>query len=221
MQWVQTKTDPMHIFIEGGAGVGKTKVARAIHESMNRFYRTQPGTDPDKEHCIVLAPTGMAAYQVKGNTIHSGLHIPPKQGKLSPLGSSELNTLCAKYLGSKAVYYDEISMVGKWLWNKSDQRLKEIFGTKKDFGGLHVIAVGDFYQMAPVKDSYVFKDDDRDYGPLATNLWKKHMQVYTLTEIMCQRGEKKFCEVLNRLRTGDLIESDNSIFESRIVRRTD
>ena len=49
MQWIQRKTEPMHIFIEGGAGVGKTKVARAIHESMNRFYRTQPGTDPDKE----------------------------------------------------------------------------------------------------------------------------------------------------------------------------
>ena len=47
------------------------------------------------------------------------------------------------------------------------------------------------------------------------------MQVYTLTEIMHQRGEKQFCEVLNRLRTGDLIESDNAIFESRIVRRTD
>ena len=30
MQWIQTKTDPMHTFIEGGAGVGKTKVARAI-----------------------------------------------------------------------------------------------------------------------------------------------------------------------------------------------
>ena len=84
-----------------------------------------------------------------------------------------------------------------------------------------MIAVGDFYQMAPVKDSYVFKDDDRDYGPLATSLWKKHMQVCTLTEIMCQRGEKQFCEMLNRLRTGDLIESDNSIFESGIVKRTD
>ena len=59
-------------------------------------------------------------------------------------------------------------MVGKWLWNKSDHKLKGIIGTKKNFGGLHVIAVGDFYQMAPVKDCYVFKDDDRDYGPLAS-----------------------------------------------------
>ena len=221
MQWIQTKTDPMYIFIEGGAGVGKTKAAKAIYESMNRFYRAQPGTNPDQVHCIVLAPTGMAAYHVKGNTIHSGLHIDINKDKLTPLTSSELNTLRSKYLQSKALFYDEISMVGRRLWNKGDQRLKEIFGTKKDFGGLHVIAVGDFYQMAPVRDCYVFKDDDRGYGPLATNLWTNHMQVYTLTDIMWQRDEKKFCEILNRLRTGDSIQEDHEIFESHTVSRTD
>ena len=54
-------------------------------------------------------------------------------------------------------------MVGRQLWNKADQRLKEIFGTKKDFGGLHVIAGGDFFQMAPVRElltySKMMKDD--------------------------------------------------------------
>ena len=43
MQWIQTRTEPMHIFIEGGEGVGKTKAAKAIYESMNRFYRTAWG----------------------------------------------------------------------------------------------------------------------------------------------------------------------------------
>ena len=217
MQWIQIRTEPMHIFIEGGAGVGKTKAAKAIYESMNRFYRTQPGVDPDQVHCIVLAPTD----HVKGNTIHSGLHIDVNKDRLTPLTSSELNTLHSKYLKSKALFNDEISMVGRCLWNKGDQRLKEIFETKEDFGGLHVIVVGDFHQMAPVRDSYVFKDNDRGYGPLATNLWTKHTQIYTLTEIMCQRGEKLFREVLNRLRTADFTEEDNAVFESHIVKKTD
>ena len=151
MQWIQTRIEPMHIFIEGGAGVGKIKAAKAIYESMNRFYRTQPGVDPDQVHCIALAPTGMAAYHVKGNTIHSGLHIDINKDKLTPLTSSELNTLCSKYLHSKALFNDDISMVGRCLWNKGNQRLKEIFGTKEDFGGLHVIVVGDFFQMATVR----------------------------------------------------------------------
>ena len=75
--------------------------------------------------------------------------------------------------------------------------------------------------MAPVRDCYVFKDDERRYGPLATNLWTKYMQVYTLTEIMRQREQTKFCELLNRLRTGDSTQEDHEIFESRIVRTTD
>ena len=58
MQWIHTKTDPMYIFIEGGAGVEKTKAAKAIYESMNRFYRAQLGTNPDQLHCIVLAQQG-------------------------------------------------------------------------------------------------------------------------------------------------------------------
>ena len=160
----------MHIFIEGGAGVGKTKAAKAIYESMNKFYRTQPGVDPDQVHCIVLAPTGMAAYHVKGNTIHSGLHIDINKDRLTPLTSSKLNTLHSKYLKSKALFNDEISIVGRCLWKKGDQRLKEIFGTKEDFQGLCMIVVEDFYQMAPVRDSYVLKGDDRGYGPLATIL---------------------------------------------------
>ena len=69
MQWIQTRTEPMHFFIEGGAGVGKTKATKAIYESMNRFYRTQPGVDPDQAHCIVLAPTGIATKEVKSYSV--------------------------------------------------------------------------------------------------------------------------------------------------------
>ena len=88
MQWIQTRTDPMHIFIEGGAGVGKTKAAKAIYESINRFYRTQPGVHPDQVHCTVLAPTGIAAYHVKENTIHSGLHTDINKDGLTPFAQS-------------------------------------------------------------------------------------------------------------------------------------
>ena len=101
--------------MKGGAGVGKTKAAKAIYKSMNSFYRAHPGTNPDQVHCIVLAPAGMAAYHVKGNRIHSGLHIDINKDKLSLLTSSELNTLCSKYLQSKALFYDLISMVGRQL----------------------------------------------------------------------------------------------------------
>ena len=46
MTWIQTKTEAMHIFIEGGAGVGKTRVAKAIYECIERYYSSQPGKGP-------------------------------------------------------------------------------------------------------------------------------------------------------------------------------
>ena len=56
----------------------------------------------------------------------------------------------------KVVFIDEISMVGCHIFNKIDQHLQEIFGCKKVFGGCHVVAIGDFYQMKTVKDTYIF-----------------------------------------------------------------
>ena len=117
-EWIQTKNEPLHIFLEGGAGVRKTHVAKAIYQSMEMFYGVQPGEDPDKTHCIALAPTGMASYHVKGNTPHSGLHIDLNKAKPTPLGNSEKNTLHAKYFETNAVFYDEMSMVGRELLKK-------------------------------------------------------------------------------------------------------
>ena len=114
-----------------------------------------------------------------------------------------------------------MSMIGRELFTKSEYWLWEIFGTRKEFGGLHVITVGDFFQMCPVRDSYVFKDNENEYGPLSTNLWKCFFYVYSLTEVMRQREERQFCEVLNRLCIGELTEDDHRIFMSRIVEKSD
>ena len=107
MEWIQMKSEQLHIFIEGGAGVRKTHVVKAIYQSMERFYGAELGEDPDKTHCVVPAPTGMASYHVKGNTLQSGLHTDLNKAKPTPLGNSEKNTLCAKYFETKAVFYDD------------------------------------------------------------------------------------------------------------------
>ena len=70
-------------------------------------------------------------------------------------------------------------MVDRELFNKSEYRLREKFGIGKTFGNLHVIVVGDFFQRATVRDSYVFKDDFKDYVPLCTNIWKNHFYMCT------------------------------------------
>ena len=57
-----------------------------------------------------------------------------------------------KLINVTHIFIDEISMVGSTLAEYANIRLQEIFDCKKPFGGKHVIAIGDFYQMKPVMD---------------------------------------------------------------------
>ena len=87
------------------------------------------------------------------------------------------------------IVIDEISMVGKRLLNFVDTRLQQLTGTKMDFGGISIIAVGDFYQLKPVLDDWNFHDPDTEKGPLSLecNLWKEHFLMYELTQVMRQK----------------------------------
>ena len=108
----------------------------------------------------------MAVFQIKGTTAHSGCHIPINQNKLSTLSHSERNNMYKQYADVKVVFIDEISMVGCCIFNKIDQCLQEIFGCKKVFGGHHIVAIGDFYQMKPTNDTYIFENPDGSYSAL-------------------------------------------------------
>ena len=82
------------------------------------------------------------------------------------------------------------------------------------FGGVNVITVGDLYQLKPVMGQFVFEDYRNNYGPLATNLWTEHFKIYELTEIMRQKDDKKFAQLLNRLRIGAHTKNDIKILKS-------
>ena len=217
MHQIECEADQMFIFLEGSGGVGKTHLARAVCETVTRYYNKKPGQCNDGEHVLILTPTGMAAFHIKGTTIHSGLHIPINQKKMDRLSHAERNMLFSKYINVKLVLFDEISMIGCQLFNKANDRLQDIFDSKKPFGGKHVIAIGDFYQMRPVKDIFIFKNPETDYQPLASNLWTTYFYIFSLTEIMHQQKEKEFCAALNRLRKAECTDEDNRLFESRIV----
>ena len=94
-------------------------------------------------------------------------------------------------------------------------------GTKKTYGGLHIIVIGDSYQLLPVMDSYIFKDSPYSYGPLATNLWTTYFQIFSLTEIMQQCGDHQFCEIFNRLHIGEITNDDQTILKTHIINKAD
>ena len=83
---------------------------------------------------------------------------------------------------------DEISLVGKRTFDFTDTRLQQLTGIRAPFGGVSVIAVGDFYQLKPVNDRLVFLDLKEDAKALAPNSWN-HFKIYELVDIMRQKDD--------------------------------
>ena len=99
-----------------------------------------------------------------------------------------------------------------------DLHLQQIMGTQKPFGGISLITVGDLFQLKPVFDQWIFQNSKNGYSPLASNLWQEHFKMYELSEIMGQKDDKEFAELLNRLREGKHSDKDIETLKGRILR---
>ena len=117
------------------------------------------------------------------------------------------------------MFIDEISMVGSGMFNFFDLRLQQIMGTKEPFGGLSIITVGDLFQLKPVFNQWIsiFENSKNGYTALATNLWQQYFQMFELSEVMRQREDKDFAEILNRIREGKHTEADIAVLKKRIL----
>lgn len=105
-----------------------------------------------------MAPTGIAAINIDGMTINSSLGIPKETASYLPAMSDQKKTQYRLTLKEvKLIIIDKISMVGNTTLLHVHQRLKEIFGSTQLFGGISIIAVGDLYQLPPIKKKAIFE----------------------------------------------------------------
>ena len=215
---VKTQNAPLYSFLTGGAGVGKSRLTNALFEATTRHYNRQLNANPDYLKVLKLAPTGKAAFNNRGNTIHSALKIPANRGfKYSALDSDKLNTVRNQFKDLKLIIIGEASMVGNGMLNFINLRLQQIKGSKHLFGGISLIAVGDLFQLQPVFDKWVFEDNLDTYGALTGNIWQDNFYMHELSEIMRQRDDKEFAELLNRLPEGNQTERDTEILKTRVL----
>ncbi|XP_078340715.1 uncharacterized protein LOC111117892 [Crassostrea virginica] len=191
--------EPMYMFVTGGAGTGKSHLIKTIHYEASRLLgRTLPS--PSDISVILTAFTGTAAFNIGGNTIHhvfsltKSLPIP-----YEPLKEQSLNGIRSTLEHLQILIIDEVSMVYKRLLYYIHERLVQVKKRKQPFGGVSIIAVGDFYQLPPVKQ----RKDERLYsenGSYPTDYWLDFFKVVELEEIMRQREDIAFANVLNSLR---------------------
>ena len=218
VKWIKTKNvENLHLFLTGGAGVGKSVVVTTLYQTLHRHLCGTEGENPEEIRILLCAYTGSAAFNIGGITIHKAFALNANQSFTKPLSADKLNTLRVKYRKLSVLIIDEISLVSNELFAIINQRLQQIKGNSKIFGGIHVIVVGDLFQLKPVMGNWIFQDLTKAYGALAPNLWHDHFKLFELTQIMRQKDDQQFAELLNRLRIGCHTKEDVDLLQQQVI----
>jgi hypothetical protein len=219
---------PPRIFVSGPGGTGKSFLINTIVQYVKFWAKAR---NADLHHvsknlgCIKLAPTGVAAYNIRGSTIHNALAIPVAKTGISdfcPLREDRLTLLREMWQNVVLMIVDEVSMVGLPLMEQMNKRLNQIMLENKAaeliesipspllFGNIGVLFVGDFFQLPPVCAVPIFRDADDAY-------WKQYIHPVFLTTTQRQKNDSDFAAALNRIRVGSPTESDLRLLMSRCL----
>ncbi len=203
-----------NLFITGKAGTGKTSLLREI----TKMYA-------GKKVIAVLAPTGVAAQNAEGYTMHSFLRLPLKpylpEHKVKP-DLYQLNDCGAETLRkTDIIIIDEISMVRCDMLDAADAILQHYRNNDRPFGGVQLIMFGDLYQLSPVAasdDKQVLKggyNANEFYFFLSQALRNFNYRVVELKEIHRQ-DNRKFINLLNDVRVGEINMERLRMLEGRV-----
>nr|XP_055075157.1 uncharacterized protein LOC129454640 [Misgurnus anguillicaudatus] len=188
-------SEPFFLFVTGGAGTGKSHLIKAIYYESCRLL-SQLSDNPDDRTVILCASTGVAAYNIGAATIHNTFSIGANvKLPYQPLSDDKINSLRSKMAFLQILIIDEISMVDHHLLSYVHGRLRQIkqTGDYSVFGKVSIVAVGDFYQLPPVKGTPLYTDAK------GVNLWDNIFEFAELTKVVRQQ-DASFAEMLNRLR---------------------
>jgi hypothetical protein len=196
------------LFITGKAGTGKSTFIKMIQEKIDKNF-------------LVLAPTGIAAINVGGQTMHSFFGFPFEViGPHTQMKVSEEKQILLKHVDT--IIVDEVSMVRCDMVDGMDRYLSTLFHTHMPFGGKQVVFVGDLFQLPPV----VTNSADED---MLNDLWEKGKPYFYKAHVLKRMNLPKiefrtvyrqkdgaFLDVLNRLRIGECVQKDFDTLNKRV-----
>ena len=202
-------------FLTGRAGTGKTTFIRNVLETVDKCF-------------VILAPTGIAALNAMGDTIHSFFGFP-----LCVLGPNDYGKMKVKNIkkvkGNPEMFFppadtiivDEVSMVRCDIMDGIDRMLRRIKETTLPFGGIQMVFVGDLFQLSPVvtdSDRLILSDiyGETDYHFFSARCIDADAFPKIELEHVYRQEEIGFVNLLEHVRLGKADIDDIDIINSRI-----
>lgn len=187
-----------NVFITGEAGCGKTfLVSHILNYLRSRYSNNVIG---------ITATTGIAAKLLGGKTLHSLLGLPIgtldfDKFKQKLRAKNYLNTRWKKL---KVLIIDEISMLSADLFEFIDKVAKYVRRNGSAFGGIQIIAVGDFFQLSPVKGEFCF----------TSKVWDRAIDESIVLKCNYRQKDDVYSRLCNEFRTSTLSEESLAILNT-------
>ena len=194
-------SDPIFLFVSGIGGTGKSFLIKGLTAYIKQVFQLP---------VVLMAPTGIAASNINGMTIHRILQLPVQHNKTPlyvPLG--DLTLKCVRNLLNSVVLFvlDEISMVNNVTLVYIHRRLTEIYENgDQPFASQNLVVFGDLLQLAPVNPGSVFEACGpkelkilKSYGYI--NLWQ-FIDYEELTINMRQVKDSRYANICENIRVG-------------------
>jgi ATP-dependent DNA helicase PIF1 len=196
------------LFITGNAGTGKSTL-------LTQFKKKT------KKKVVVLAPTGVSALNVKGQTIHSFFGFPPSITPEKARRERPTQTLLEILKNLDVIVIDEVSMVRADLMDCIDEALRHFLQTSESFGGVQMVFIGDLHQLPPV----VAGDEERArFKTEYPSPYFFDAKVFEYKQFDCIRLEKiyrqkdgDFVRILNKVRNNKITPWDLDTLNARVL----
>jgi ATP-dependent exoDNAse (exonuclease V) alpha subunit len=208
-----------NIFLTGKAGTGKTTFLHKLREASHK-------------RMVVVAPTGVAAINAKGVTIHSFFQMP--FGPILPdrmdahSRSNDKNKFLQKFNKKKIdiirsldlLVIDEISMVRADLLDGIDSILRRYKNRNQVFGGVQLLMIGDLQQLAPVVKDYEWNLLRSYYDTVfffSSKAFKQSNPISIELKHIYRQQDQKFIKILNEIREDQLSELSRKELQKRYI----
>lgn len=205
------------IYLTGKAGTGKTTFLKYLRKVTSKKM-------------VVLAPTGIAAINAQGQTIHSFFKIPislfvPNDNRLNK-GEDFDKTF--RYNADRKemirnlelLVIDEVSMVRCDLLDVIDTILRTVRKNSNPFGGVQVLLIGDTFQLPPVtkkEDWHILSQFYESEFFFSARVMTQIKPLYIELKKVYRQKEKEFIDMLNRIRVGKQESADIQLLNSKVV----